>query len=502
MTLRHAIVEATVPNAVGVQSYTAAGISNWSAGGLALVFISGDTASPTFGGLLAVGLVDSGGGVNTIAWSATSGSTTIPEDHEASVDDHAAIILDVFTGTTFASIARAQFSSALSGGVELNWTSVSGVGSRVFKIVVVLIEGFTNVFSGNGGSFTGWGFQGDACLHVPNGAGSFSSWPPSNRNGHENSPGLGGALRLGGVPQKAAYVVSDRNQDPLVSRGGRRTASWSVSSDGSTENVGTVTAFGSDGLTVSGTNRGMYAAMRSSTSDYVLALESLDGGTGLKTFTGLGAKCGVIVGFVCGVTSDDTFEADSAALAPFAYFVTDGVTTISLGFSQKHNGTAISGANPTATYSSYANGSILMVDHLNATDFAATVAAITSTGLNLQVSNGLSGTMMLFGFLSAPVVETPTAVPIPLVVPAPTVVIENARKPNPVPLPLVVPTPLRFVSPTPSAVLLPLVLPAPVLFTPVVLTPEVPPPDLGPSYHEALSLLLPRGLAWAKRPLT
>jgi hypothetical protein len=143
----------------------------------------------------------------------------------------------------------------------------------------------------------------------------------------------------------------------------------------------------------------MYAAFKSNgVGDYALALETLDGGTGTKSFTGLGTKCALIVGFVCGVTSDDTFETDSSALAPFAYFVTDGTTTISLGFSQKHNGVAIAAGNPTSTYSSYANGSILMLDHLNATEFAATVSSIDATGLTLSVTNGLSGTMMLFGF--------------------------------------------------------------------------------------------------------
>jgi hypothetical protein len=501
VTLRHAIVESTVPSSPGTVDYTAPGISNWSGGGLALIFVSGDTGAPTFGGFLTVGLVDSAGNQRTIAWNSVDNATTIPENKEANVDDHAVVVLDNTGGTSFASIARAQFSAALSGGVRLNWTSVSGVGARVFKIVVVLIEGFVGVLAQDDGSFV-HGFQSDALLSIPNGRGSFQAWPLSPASGQEVSPGLGGALRLGGLPQKNAYVMSDRVTDPLVSRGGRRTADFDASSNGSVQNVGTVTAFNATSVSVSGTARGMHAAMRSAgPGDYALALETLDGGTGVKIFSGLGIKCGLVVGFVCGVTSDDTFEADSSALAPFCYFVTDGVTSISLGFSQRHNGSAITAGNPTDTYSSYANGSILMVDHLNVTEFAATVTKVTATGLELNVTNGFSGTMMLFGFGTAPVIETPDAVPLPLVLPSPLVTIAAAQMPPPVALPLVLPAPTRFASILTSPVALALVLPSPLVVAPPVLVPEPPPPDLGPLYVETLAALLPRGLAWPRRPL-
>lgn len=501
MTLRHAIIEATVPASPGVVNYTAPGLSNWSGGGLALLFVSGDTGAPTFGGFLTVGMVDSGGGQSCTAWNAVDNAQTIPENKEANVSDHAVVILDNTTGTAFASIARAQFSSSLSNGVALNWTSVSGVGSRVFKIVLVLIEGFAGVAAMNNAA-TAFGFQADGCLHVPCGNGAFGTWPPGARSDQEVCPGLGGVTRSGSPPQKAAYVISDRTADPLVSRGGRRTANWAASSNGSIEHTGTVTAFTATGLSTSGTSRGMFAAMKSAgPSDYGFAIETLDGSTGTKVFTSLGARFGLIVGFVCGVTSDDTFEANSSALATFAYFVTDGVTTISMGFAQRHNGTAISGANPTDTYSSYSGSSILMVDHLNATDFAATVApgSPTASGLNLAVTNGLSGTLFLFGFATAPVVETPTGVSLPLVLPAPTIVIAHAQMPDPVHLPLVLPSPIVTASHQPTPVVLALVIRPATVFAPLIPAPTPPPPDLGPSYAESLALLLPRGLAWAKR---
>jgi hypothetical protein len=520
VTLRHAILEATVPNVAGTVDYTAPGISNWSAGGLALIFVSGDTAAPTFGGFLTVGLVDSSGGQRSIAWNAVDAATTIPENKENSANDHAVVILDNTAGTGFVSIARAQFSLSLATGVRLNWTSVAGVGARVFKLVIVLLEGFASSAVGDGGAFT-WGFQADGILHVPNGNGSFSAWPNPSRNAQECTPGLGGARRDGGVSQKSAYVVSDRVNNPLISRGGRRTTAWSATSNGVSEFVGTVTAFTATGVTVSGTSRGMFAAMRSAVSDYVFALETLDGTTGLKTFSGLGSRCGLIVGFVCGVTSDDTFAADAAALAPAAYFVTDGITTISLGMSQRHNGANIAGGNPTDTYSSFSSGSVLMVDHLNATDFLATVAKITSSGLQLQVSNALSGTLFLFGFLTSPVVEfpdpvalalnlpaptvgtleKPTAVPLPLVLPAVVRLQAGAENPTPVHLALVLPAVTRTVPITknPNAVPLALVLPVPIVssdFEPV----QTPEHDLEPDYRAALTLLLPRGLAWRPVP--
>lgn len=501
MALRHAIVEATVPSSTGVQQYTSGALSNWSGGGLALIFVSGDTGDLTFHGFCTTGLVDSAGNQRCTARVSVDASTGLPENKTADVTDQAVAILDPITGTGWGTaIALASFSSALSNGVELNWTSVAGVGSRVFKIVLLLIEGFVGVKVSDW-SATSLGFQGDGVLSIPNGNGSWGTYPPAGRNANEVCPGLGGAVRLTGPPQECAYVVSDRNADPLVSRGGRRTADLVASSDGAIERIGTLSSFGASSLTMSGTPRGMFAAFKSAVGDYSFATEDLDGGTGEKAFSGLGTRAGVIVGFVCGVTSDDTFEADSSALAPFCYFVTDGVTTISLGFTQKHNGSAIAAGNPTDTHSSYSNGSVLMLDHLNATDFAATVLEITSTGLRLNVTNGLVGTMFLFGFGTAPVVEYADAVALPLVLPAPTVLTENRQTPTPVELALVLPPPQVVPAIQVAPVVLALVLPAPAVFAPPLLVPEPPPPDLGPLYTETLAALLPRGLAWPRRPL-
>lgn len=497
MVLRHAIIEATVPNSNGTVDYTAPGISNWSGGGLALIFASGDTGALTFGGWCNVGLVDSSGAQLCSGMQSADDATGLPENRTCDVNDHAVILLDNLGGTGFGVLARAQWSASLSNGVRLNWVDTAGVGARTFKLVILLVEGFAGVAARQGGSNT-FGFQADALLSYANGNGSFSAYPPSSRNANECCPGLGAALRLGGIPQVSAYVCNDRNQDPLVSRGGRRTADFNASADGITQRVATVTAFGASAITVSGTHRGGYFAMRSSgPGDYGAALEHLDGTTGLKHLTGLGARFGVVVGFVCGVTSDDTFEADSAALAPFAFFVTDGVTTISLGFSQRHNGTAISTSNHTDTYSSYSNTSVKMLDHLNATAFLATVVSLTSNGLDLNVTTGLSGTMFLFGIATQSVTENPDPVPLPLT--TGVVKIGGLENPTPVPLPLVAPAVQVQAAHRPAAVALPLALGVPTVLTPPVLPTPLVPPDLGPAYRAALADLLPRGLAWPRR---
>lgn len=499
MPLKHAIIEATVPNVGGLVSYTSPALSSWSTKGLALVFISGDTNDLGFGGFLSIGLLDHTGSQSCSALKSIDGSTGLPENNQADVNDHVGILLDDAGGLSWGSFARVAWSSSLANGVELNWTDVAGVGSRVFRIVIVLIEGFAEVAAQGNTSFS-HGFNSHALLTIPNGNGSITAWEPSNRNANEVCPGLGGARNVGGLPQRAAYIVNDRNTDPLLSRGRRRTAAAFGASNGVSEFLAQVTAFNATSVSVTGTARGMHAAMRGPVGDgdFRIAQETLDGGTGPKLFTGLGARCNLIVGFVCGVTSDDTWEADSAALAPFAYFITDGQTTISLGFSQRHNGVAIAAGNPTDTYSSYQNGSIRMQDHLNGTAFLATVSELTSTGLNLQVSTGLSGTMMLFGFLTSPVVFYPD--PVALGVAAPSPLVSTLIPVDPVELELVAPDPfLGFIKPTPVG--LGLVAPPVVLDLPLPAMPGVeptPPPPLGQYYARALLDLLPRGLAWTR----
>lgn len=504
MVLKHAILEATVPNANGTQDFTSPAITAWNTTGkgLALVFISGDTGAPTAGGWACIGACDFAGRQRSTNMNAPTGSTGLPENHQADVSDMVGVILSNFTGTAWGQWARVQFHTALANGVRLNWVDTSGIGSRVFKIVVVLLEGLGDVFV-FGNTTTGHGFTGDAVLTFAKSANSFSTWPPTNLNANECCAGLGGALRLTGVPQQATYVTEDRNADPLNSRGRRSTVNFAAGSQGlAVENLGTLTAFASNGISITGDLQCLGVNMKGATGpgDFAIAQEDLDGGTGTKVFTNLGQRCNLILGLVTALTTEDTLEADSATLARFAFFLTDGATTISFGFAERHTGTVIAAGNPTFVRSFYTSGAIHLEDDTGATLFHATVSKLTSSGLDLAVSTGLSGSLQLFGFGTAPVVIYPDPVVIPLAVPS--VQLAARQTPDPVVVPIAAPA-VTVLLPTfqaPSPVQLGLEVPAVTLSLPTIPGVELPPPPLAEWYCQALLDLLPRGLAWTREP--
>lgn len=531
--MNFAIVYATVPGSTGAVSYTDSRITNWSGGGLAIVVISGDSANEAAGAWLSEGLVDSAGHQSCSSFHAHASATTTSQDRETNGDDHCGALLDDTTGSSLNLWASVKFSSALSNGVSLNWDDVSGVSGRTFKVMVILIDGLSSVNVLNNPA-TAAGFSAHALLHLANGRGSFGHLPEAGNFGNF-SPGLGAALNLGGLPQKSAMSNWPRGANPTTARGSRETASWSVSADQTTRVTGQVTAITGTGITTTGTSRGLFASMRSPSgaADFALAIEALDGTTGTKHFTGLGKRCGLVFGFICGSTSDNTFETDAARFENCCFFAYDGTTLISIAASQKQG---VSGS-PKQARSRAASGSIDMINGAGGSAFLAASPALTTSGLDLVVSTGFSGTMFLFGFrdpviqpdpvvlaLSAPAVarllaEAPspallalaapavarvlTEVPTPahLALAAPAVARLLTELPTPAHLALAAPAVLRFFSAeVPAPVVLALVVPDVAVQGPVP-TPMVARVlgPLGDLYLEALLDLLPRGPAWTRR---
>lgn len=117
-------------------------------------------------------------------------------------------------------------------------------------------------------------------------------------------------------------------------------------------------------------------------------------------------------------------------------------------------------------------------------------------GFQLTFSPASTGFLTLLA-LAEPGLLDPPAVPLALVVPA--VTIGGLITPPAKTLPLVVPAPFVLLPKQPPAVALTLSMPAPQLFQAPLLPARVI-PELGPLYAQALSSLLPRGLAWPRRP--
>ncbi len=403
MPLRHAIIEATVPSANGTVDYTSPNITDWSAGGIALIFVSGDTSALTSDGLLSVGMVNQAGNQFTTSWRAHAGVAGTAECRETSLNDQAIAIINNTAGTALGVWARATFSSALTNGVRLSWDDTAGIGAKVLKIVVVLIEGFTGTFITGTHPQSNAVFTPEALVGFSNGNGTFAAFQQTARSNQEVNPGLG-ACRFSDLAQASAEVCWDRGADPTEARGSRYTTKFIASADGVTERAETVTAATATSYTSTGTGRGLYAQLRTGNggAEFAVARETLSGTTGTLSFTGLGKRCGLVIGFLCGLTSDATFETDRAADSWATFFILDRSSVYSIGFAQLHNGVTIDAGHPTQAYSCYSSSSIRAIDDTNATAFQATSAGITATGIDLAVTTGMTGTMLLVGFATNP----------------------------------------------------------------------------------------------------
>lgn len=391
MTIR--IVTATVPGSMGTVDYTHADIVDWDNGGLAIFLVSGNTALGTEGGRTAISIVSSGAESGLLAGRALQGASNVPHNcagiHTQATATIRVIDDDQLPGAGTWALATTPV--ALSNGVQLNWTDVSGVAGRTFRIVCILIDGLSNVDMATGAG-SAIGFEPDGVLAL---GFSGSVGGASTTIANHFQAAFGAAINGGG--QCAGAVAWEANDDPATADSIVRTDRLSIDYEASTdsETGSAVSAFTATGFTETGTGGRIFAAYKF-TDDIptAVAVEELSG-NGTQGFTGLGITPALIFGIVTG--NETTGSAESgAARSRCAYFVSDGTNTYSISASQRHTGTLIAAGNLTACSSHYSASAIECLDHLGAVDFSATVTSLDASGFTLDVTNAMDGRMVVW----------------------------------------------------------------------------------------------------------
>jgi len=511
-----AILSGTVPGSMGTVDYTDPAITSWSTKGLVLIVTSGNTLDESEGGRLCLSLIDQSGRVRMQCARVLEGQTATAHNHNASHSDTAVRVMDADPAPGIGDWARAIFSAALGGGVRLDWTAVGGVAGREFRYWILLVDDLEECEVGDGaGSILADSFEPHALITA--GIGALTAHPG---NGNHFLGGFGAARDGSPIVQKSGGVGWDFNDDPTTAHAAVQSGSASTEiTPPATLQGQVVTDFTATGFVDTGTGNSIWAALRLLENVPTgVALETLDGGTGAKVFTGLGVRPAVVVGLVTGNSADDSIES-GAARSTLGLFVTDGTNTYSASASQAE-GETITAGNPTRGYSRFSSSDVDVLDENGGTAFKAVVTSLDAAGLTLSVSIGMSGRMVLFAISFAPVL---TPAPVLLGVAPAAAVLNLVREPGAVGLGLAVPSVARLLTAVPAPVVLGLAPAAPVRLTPIVPQPVVlgvsaalpsvvmPPPappqgevrgPLAEAYLSALWDLLPRGHAWNRRPET
>jgi hypothetical protein len=370
--------------------YTHADITTWSTKGVALFFVSGDSAAEAEGGRISIGMCDQAGNQEMSCTRLLNGRPTVSECING--NDRAAVIrvMDDTPVSSADTWARAEFDTALSNGVRLNWLDVSGVSGRTFNIVCVLIDGLTDCEVGDGSGASAPGFEPDAVIGLGfNGSIAAES---ENTDGHVT---LGGAVD--GSPIKQAAIVTAWNSAvDSQSAGIARDDCYALDfSPQASQTEQTLTDFTATGFDDAGLGGVMWAALLPDDDEpFGVALETLSG-TGAQSFTGLGISSQVVIGVINGNANSNTIETDTDQLSCLGLFVTDGTNTYSMSLAQTRE--AIGGGNNSDAFSRYTSGSINVLSHTGGTLFEATVTGV-SGGLQLNITTGFTGRMFLFGF--------------------------------------------------------------------------------------------------------
>lgn len=399
--MRARIVTGTIPSGGGTVDYTHPDITSWNTKGLALVFVSGNSASESESAGICIGAVDQSGNTRMSCSRMMAGRPNVSDCANA---NHSTAIVRVLDNTdplpSIVTWARGDFGGALANGLTINWSDVTGVSGRTFNVVVVLIDGLAQSLVGNG-SGAAIGFEPDAVIGLGF-SGSIGTFGNVNADAHVTM----GAAVDGSPIKQAAIVTAWENAVDAASAG--------VACDNrygldlvlpSTQTDQALDDFTATGFDDTGTGGIMWAALvPTGPETFGVALESLDGGTGSKRFTGLGISSQVVIGIINGNTATNTVQNNTDALSTLCLFVTNGSSTYSMSLSQTRE--TIGGGNNSNAFSRYTSGSINMLDHTGGTAFVATVGNIAG-GIDLEVSTGFTGRMWLFGFgaVAVPIVR-------------------------------------------------------------------------------------------------
>lgn len=391
--------------------------------------------------------------------------------------------------------------SDLSNGFRVNWTDVSGFSSGRRVKLIALLFGKTTIHAGFG----------NENLAFMSGLSPVQMLAATKRGGFgstntDMSLGIGGAVDGAPIKQALAMVNWPSAADPITAAvyasaskyGGRINSSGGVPT---TVDVQAVTDFLTDGFDRdSNTVGGMFLGFPwIDNRQGFVELVTLSGSeSGSTLLLNLGRHVEIVLGVFVGCTSNDSLDT-SANAQEVGLFLFDGLGeahSISLAIDEGLD----PDTSPTVGFSRYKANEWNVVSGSGGTAWRVTGLLSTEEGLRGTVVTAKAGRLFLWGVSRIPALA-PTPIALPLVMPAPTVLAERTEMPPPLEVALVLPTPALVFPMVVPALELALVLPAPSVFAPPVLVPEPPPPDLGPLHAETLAALLPRGLAWARRPL-
>lgn len=505
MADQFALLVADVPLAAGNVDYTDPRITDFRG---AMVAISGDYLGEGSSAQVLLALFTKDDGANTSHGHVTTyyraGSTASSfARHAARTSSGGTDILRVLDPATAGSDWATGTVSDLSNGFRVNWTNVAGLSAgRRVKMVVLLFGGST--MHGGSGSENVAFFTGDTLLQVLalSKRGGFGSLT------NDTSIGVGGAAK--GSPDEQAEVCltwpTAANPTTAGEAAGASNLQGRVNSA-----AGAPTTLEQDALSAFTTTG--YSRSSSVVGTFFLGFEWVDDRTPHVELVDLtGSESGptllgtgfvgipeVVVGVFVGATSEDSVVTGAAA-QQVGFFFTDGFLVASVSMAMGA-GQAVAGGTPTVAFSRFKQGEWNVVSGAGGTALRISSVTVTDGGLLLDFATAKAGRLLLWGVSRIPALE-PSAVPVALALPAPTRLVASAQIPTSVHLALALPTPTVVAPKVPSAVALPLVVPAPTVFRPAIPTPEAPPPDLGPLYAEALASLLPRGLAWPRRPVS
>ncbi len=392
--MRARIVTGTVPSSTGTVDYTHSDITSWSTKGFAIVLVSGQSDAETAGGRISLGICDHTGTQLVTSTRLLEGRTNVSDCCVANHNDRLVRLTDAAPQPGPAMWVRGDFSSALSNGIRINWSDVNGVAvaGHTFNVVVVLVDGLTGAEVGTGsGAALSPAFEPDA-IFAYGFSGSIQA--AVNLDGHVC---IGGARDGSPIKQASAVAAWDSAADNQ-SAGAALDTVYAIDLNlPSTITSQAATDFHANGFDDTGAGGAMWAAFLPDNAEPIgVALEVLSSGsTGAQSFTGLGISSQVIVGLINGNTVSGSAETNTDALSALCVFVTDGTNTYSLSLAQTRE--AIGGGNNSDAFSRYTSGSINMLSHTGGTAFAATVTGV-SGGLDLNISTGMTGRMVLFGF--------------------------------------------------------------------------------------------------------
>ncbi len=293
-------------------------------------------------------------------------------------------------------MATGEFVSAQTNGFTLNWTITANASGRTLKMFVLFIGGLANENVESATSGTSIGFQPDAVL-------GFS--PEDATLGSDGHMAIGFSDNRSPIVQSAFGFLSARavTSDVATEIHSSKYATHPISTaDFRHREITAYTSTGFNDTSDTGAARGHAAFQFSSAAGSNVVIESLDGTTGIKSFTGLGFPPSVIVGVVTGNTSLNTPQAGSEA---HSVFVIVGSSVMSATVSVKH-GVTVSPGTPSEAYTDFSNSQILAIDASGADAFVASLNSINASGFSLNITTGLTGKMLVWGIQGGDIFET------------------------------------------------------------------------------------------------